>query len=411
MTVLPNKIQTQGEASLAACLDGLELSGVRAEARAFLLDNGLPNRRIEEWKYTDLRGFLKEIPPLAQSAEAETATPVIPADVCLSVINGVCADVPASLPQNVSVQSGITASSVVHKMPNTNVALNVALASQGYAIEIGQSDKTPIIYIDHKVVADEPVTSASRHNVVVKEGAKAILIERFGGPDGSAYLNSVGMSVDVAKNAHFVHIRILVEGDEAIHMGVLAADIAEDAIYEPFVMSVGSKLTRSDLQITFNGERSHGGIRGATLIKGKQHTDMTLMVDHAAPNCTSVEQFKSVIADEAIAVFQGKIMVKQIAQKTDAKMMSQGLLLSESGAFLNKPELEIFADDVVCGHGATCGDLNEDYLFYLLSRGVPRAQAETMLIQAFVAETIEAIEQPEIVEALEAILSNWLVNR
>ncbi len=411
MTVLPNKIQTQGEVSLAACLDGLELSGARADARNYLQKNGLPNRRIEAWKYTDLRGFINEVPPIAKSSAIEQAEPLIAADVALAVVNGYCGAVPSALPDGVAIQSGESIKAVEQTVANTNVAINTALASNGYAIEFSQTEKTPVIYIDHTVSSDTPNTVASTHNVVVKRGAKAILIERFSGPDSSAYLSSSGISVDVADKAHFVHVRLVVEGNDATHLGVVSADIGEDAVYEPFVMTVGSKLIRNDVQMTFNGERSHGAIRGATLVKGKQHTDMNLMVDHAAPNCTSIEQFKSVIADDATAVFQGKIMVKQIAQKTDAKMMSQGLLLSESGAFLNKPELEIFADDVVCGHGATCGDLDEDYLFYLLSRGIPRAQAETMLIRAFVAEAIEAIEQADIVEALEAVLSTWLADR
>lgn len=421
MTAQPQKIQTQAETSLLEQFALLDLEPARQAAADRLNQNGLPHRRVEEWKYTDLRALLKDVPQLVESSTKHPASatePLIPADFVLTVVDGVPQDVSLAgtgasdaAKAAVSIEIGLGGATGFHEKPNANVDLNLALASSGFVIRVKKSETTPIVFIDHVLSLAESITAACRHSIVVEKGAKFILVERFSGPDGSAYVTSSGLSAIVEDEACLTHARVVAEGDQSSHLGTIGVRIGADATYEPFVMTVGSHLVRTDAQITFEGEQSHLGIRGATLVKAKQHTDMTLEVDHASPNCTSIEQFKSVIADDAKAVFQGKIMVKQIAQKTDAKMMSQGLLLSETGEFLNKPELEIFADDVVCGHGATCGDIDETMLFYLLSRGIPRPIAETMMVQAFVAEAIEDTEQPEIIEALEAILADWLSRR
>ncbi len=416
MTAQPQNLQTQAETALLQLLANLNLDGARLQAADRLRKKGLPHRRVEEWKYTDLRALLKDVPSLpgrvAQAAaKAGGGAALVPADLILNVVNGVPQDPETDTDKAVSVSLGIASSAGFHEKASVTVDLNLALAASGFVIKVGKAEQAPVIFIDHTVSGGDAVTAACRHSIVVEAGAKAVLVERFSGPDGLGYISSGGLSVRVEDGASLTHARVVSEGSQSSHLGAIGARIGADATYEPFVMTIGSHLVRTDMHVTFEGEHSHAGIRGATLVKGKQHTDMTLEVDHASPNCTSVEQFKSVITDDARAVFQGKIMVKSIAQKTDAKMMSQGLLLSEHGEFLNKPELEIFADDVVCGHGATCGDIDEEMLFYLLSRGIPIAIAETMMVQAFVAETIENTEQPEIIEALESILADWLAGR
>lgn len=413
MTAQPTKMQTQAETDLLQILDALSLSGARQVAADRLRETGLPHRRVEEWKYTDLRAYLKSFPALADAGGAvATKEALVPSDVSLQVVNGHAQAVPATMPAGVTIAVASTDNGAAfHDKPSTTVDLNTALSSGGYSIVVAKADKVPVIFIDHVVDGSDAITAACRHSITVEAGANATLIERFSGPSGTAYIASGGVAAFIKDDAKFTHVRVVNEGDQSSHLGAIGARIGENAIYEPFVMTVGSYLVRTDMHLTFEGEHAHGGVRGATMLRGREHTDMTLEVDHASPNCTSIEQFKSVIDGEAQAVFQGKIMVKQIAQKTDAKMMSQGLLLSENGEFLNKPELEIFADDVVCGHGATCGDLDDNLLFYLLSRGIPRPVAETMMVQAFISEAIEDTEQPEVIEALEAMVADWLAAR
>ena len=173
------------------------------------------------------------------------------------------------------------------------------------------------------------------------------------------------------------HVRLNAEGDEALALSTLAVRLGAHVVVQHRSTSLPvPRTSRHQVFVTFAGEHSKAQINGAAMIKGSQHADTTLVVDHAVPHCESRELFKTVIDGEATGVFQGKIIVRPHAQKTDGRMMSAALLLSEGGAMNNKPELEIFADDVQCAHGATCGELDEDLLFYLMARGLPKAEAE-----------------------------------
>ena len=174
---------------------------------------------------------------------------------------------------------------------------------------------------------------------------------------------------------------------------------------------LGGAVVRNQLSVRFDGEGTSVDIRGATLLKGRQHADTTLVADHAKGHCTSRELFKTVLDGESHGVFQGKIVVRENAQKTDGKMMTRALLLSETAEADNKPELEIFADDVVCGHGATAGALDADLLFYLKARGIPEQEAQALLIQAFVGEAIEGIAHEGVREALMDASRAWLATR
>jgi Fe-S cluster assembly protein SufD len=175
-----------------------------------------------------------------------------------------------------------------------------------------------------------------------------------------------------------------------------------------FTFTFGGALVRNQLYLNFAGEEAVAGIRGATMIRGRQHADTTLFANHVAQGCQSRELFKTVLDGEAHGVFQGRIVVRPGAQQTDAKMMTKALLLSQSAQATNKPELEIFADDVQCGHGATAGALDEDLKFYLMARGIPAAQAEAVLIQAFLGEAVEGIEHAGLREALIERVAAWL---
>jgi Fe-S cluster assembly protein SufD len=175
--------------------------------------------------------------------------------------------------------------------------------------------------------------------------------------------------------------------------------------------TTGGAVVRNQLHVRFAGERAAATIGGASLLRGRQHVDTTLVVDHQARGGTSRELFKSVLDGESRGVFQGKIIVRPGAQQTDARMMTRALLLSEAAEADNKPELEIFADDVQCGHGATAGALDKDLLFYLKARGIPPDEAEALLIQAFVVEALETIEREDLREALTGAAAAWLKTR
>jgi Fe-S cluster assembly protein SufD len=206
-------------------------------------------------------------------------------------------------------------------------------------------------------------------------------------------------------------VKIGTEGSRALHISTLMAAIGARAQFHDLSFTTGGAVVRNQLYVRFAGERASATIGGASLLKARQHVDTTLVVDHAVAGGTSRELFKSVLDGESRGVFQGKIIVRPGAQRTDGRMMTRALLLSETAEADNKPELEIFADDVQCGHGATAGALDQDLLFYLKARGIPQDEAEALLIQAFVGEAIEPVEHDGLREALMAAAVAWLQSR
>jgi len=250
-----------------------------------------------------------------------------------------------------------------------------------------------------------------RSLVVIEERARAMLIESHEGPSGADYQVNAALEFFVGDAAHVDHVKLITEGAEALHVSTLAAAIGAHARFNSFTFTAGGAVVRNQLFLKFDGEGTVAGIRGATLLRGRQHADTTLVANHNARDCQSREVFKAVLDDEAHSVFQGRIIVRSHAQKTDAKMMTQALLLSERAEAYNKPELEIFADDVQCGHGATSGALDDNLKFYLMARGIPEAEAEALLIQAFLGEAIEGIEHAGLREALMDFVASWLKAR
>jgi len=197
----------------------------------------------------------------------------------------------------------------------------------------------------------------------------------------------------------------------SLHVSSLLALIGSRAVFNLFAFTSDAHIVRNQSFIRFAGEDSKGAIRGVNLLRGNEHVDNTLLIEHAAGGCDSREQFKSVLDGQSHNVFQGKIVVQPHAQKTNAKMMTRALLLSDEAEADNKPELEIFADDVICGHGATAGALDPGLKFYLMSRGIHEKEAEALLIQAFIDETIEEIAHEGIRDALKFAALRWLGSR
>jgi Fe-S cluster assembly protein SufD len=288
------------------------------------------------------------------------------------------------------------------------VALNTALMGDGAVIRVasGATIERPLHLLF--VVSDKPAAIFTRSLVTIDRGARVMLIESHEGPAASDYQVNAALELFAGDSAHVDHVKVIGDGPEALHVSTLAAATGAHARFNTFSFINGGALVRNQLFLRLDGEGTVAGIRGASLLKNRQHADTTLFADHIARDCQSREMFKSVLDNEAHGVFQGRIIVRRHAQKTDAKMMTQALLLSERAEADNKPELEIFADDVQCGHGATAGALDEELKFYLMARGIPPVEAEAMLIQAFLGEAIEGIEHAGLREALIESVAAWL---
>jgi Fe-S cluster assembly protein SufD len=433
-------IKTAAETALAAnfaaarrALPGAAaVAALREDAFRRFENDGLPHRRVEEWKYTDLRALMRDAKPLAglpgaaakaRAKDAIAAFASIEAR-CIVFVDGAFAP---ELSDLAGLEEGLTIRSLAQalavgdpqvaahlgKVVPTNdvaVALNTAFMGDGAVIHVaaGAALARPI----HLVFANsggEPASVFIRSLVVIERGARAMLVESHLG--SGEHQVSTALELRVGEDAHVDHVKITGAGAGALHVSSLMATIGAHARFNEFLFTAGAAVVRNQLFVRFDGEGAIAGIRGASLLKGRQHADTTLVADHAVAACTSREMFKSVLDGEGRGVFQGKIIVRPHAQKTDAKMATHALLLSDMAEADNKPELEIFADDVQCGHGATSGELDENLLFYLQARGIPAKEAEALLIQAFVGEAVEGIEHAGLRDALMDQVVAWLQER
>jgi Fe-S cluster assembly protein SufD len=246
-----------------------------------------------------------------------------------------------------------------------------------------------------------------RNLIVVEAGAELTLIETHQGGAAAQQVQQVS-EIFVGKGAKLTHIRLQDVGKATVHLATDLVDVAEGATYRGFVLTTGAELARQESFVEFSGEDAEAHVSGAYLLSGSQHADVTTRIHHAVPQCVSREVFKGVVADKARGVFQGRIVVAKDAQKTDGHMLNKTLLLSDRAEMDAKPELEIYADDVKCSHGATTGQLDANQLFYLRARGIDEATARGLLMQSFLAEALEEVEDEAIREVLQGRVDAWL---
>ena len=410
-----------------------KVADVRHEAFATFERLGLPHRRVEEYKYTDLRALMREVLPLAAApdakaiarAKAAAANVAVEGAATLVLVDGVFA---AELSDTADLESGVGVRTLRDALANTEnearadlllslttdamIALNAALATDGVVITVaaGAQLARPLQII-HVATASK-ASAVSRSFLQLGDGARATLVESVVAADGAAgYQINDAMVISVGDEAELSHTRLMRDADDAVNVTSHITKVGAKSKLNLFNMTSGGAISRLQGFITLAGEDSELNINGVNLLRDRQHGDLTLVVDHAVPGCTSRENFRAVLDDRAHSVFQGRIIVRPQAQKTDGKMMTRALLLSDEAEADNKPELEIFADDVSCGHGATSGALDDSLLFYLRARGLPEKQAQALLIQAFDGEAIEAIEDEALRERVIATAQAWLEAR
>jgi Fe-S cluster assembly protein SufD len=254
-----------------------------------------------------------------------------------------------------------------------------------------------------------PFAFHPRHLVRLGAGARLTLIETATGR-GQCLHNPV-FEIEVAEGATLTHGRLLQEEATVFHLSTIYATIAADGVYDNFTVAAGARLTRNEIHAALTGPRAACHMNGAQMAADGQHVDTTTSLDHAAPDCASRQTYKTVLTGRSRGVFQGKILVRREAQKTDGYQMNQALLLSEEAEIDSKPQLEIYADDVKCSHGATVGALDADSLFYLRTRGIPESQAKAMLVEAFLHEAVETVTDETLRGALTRALDAWWSRR
>jgi len=415
-------------AAFAAARDKLPGKGavtkLREKAFQHFDEQGLPHRRVEEWKYTDLRALMRDAYPLAPppdsaaKARGQNAGKILAGVAARRLVFVDGSFVPEL--SDLTPESGLSIGSLADTLgrgdtlvanigktfetTDAAVALNTALMGDGAAIRVaaGTTLKRPI----HLVFASgsEKTTAAFIRSVfAIEKGARVILLESH--ESGFGQVNAA-LELIVGDDAQVDYVKTT--HAQGLHIASLMAAVGARATFNSFSFNADARVVRNQMFVRFAGEGTKAGIRGVSLLKGKEHVDTTLLIDHAKGHCESREQFKSVLDDESHAVFQGKIVVQPHAQKTDAKMMTRALLLSDQAEADNKPELEIFADDVVCGHGATTSAPDKTLKFYLMSRGISEPEAEALLVRAFIGEVVEEISNDAVREALMFAALKWL---
>ncbi|MEM9762905.1 MAG: SufD family Fe-S cluster assembly protein [Pseudomonadota bacterium] len=393
----------------------------RAAARSRLLEAGAPARRDEYWRFTDPTTLTAPLAPVADGS-AEAGRGATPFDTLEAVtqhfvngqlradlsdplaLEGVAAGrLDEVLAQDITMARelfGKLEAAGHEKVDRPLAMLNTATAREGLMLQVTGEAPKPI-HIRHTQVGKG--ASVLRHLVRVEKGGSLTLLES-GTPTNSV------LEVDVADGGIFRHIRVQT-GARAPSAAHVFARIGEGATFQSFTLMADGQLTRNETVMELAGDDAKGHIAGAVLGKGAAHLDNTVFVTHSALNGESRQVFKNVLEGSATAVFQGKIFVREGAQKTDGYQISQAVILEDGAEFLVKPELEIYADDVACSHGSTTGALDPDQLFYLTARGVPRKAAEAMLVAAFADEAIAEIEDDTVGEAMRAAVAEWMAAR
>jgi Fe-S cluster assembly protein SufD len=414
------------EAVAAKLPGGPEVSDTRKEAIGAFAGLGLPHRRVEEWKYTDLRSSLKQ----ALLPAFGDAPPVLAKDIdaALEALGEIDAHrvvfVNGAYRPELSAPAGVRGLEVTSlgqalrkagtpvslratPVPGQEaiIALNTAFVTDGAVVHVAKDAQIekPLLLVFARAGRDARLLT-TRNLITVGNGARATVIEIHvalpGAADGQA--NAIS-EIKAGAGADATHIKVTLDGASTSHLAGWVIELAAGSTYRAFQLTAGTGLVRNHLLATFKGKDAKLDISGCFLGRRSEHIDTTLVVDHAVPGCESRELFKGVLADRARGVFQGKVIVRPNAQKTDGKQMAQALMLSEEAEFDSKPELEIYADDVVCGHGSTAAEIDKDLLFYLRSRGIPPNEARAMLIESFVREALEKVEKERLREALSAI--------
>jgi Fe-S cluster assembly protein SufD len=410
------------------------VADTRRQAFAAYERSGLPHRRIEDWKYTDLRVLMRTVLPLAAAPDAAASSGAAAA-LRLHAIDGVRRLVlvdgvfAANLSDLTGLEQGLgirtlrevleAPDAALHAQlfapdpSNPMVALNSAMMTDGVVIEVadGVALKRPL-HIVHIAGGATPAAMFTRSLLKLGDAAAATLVESFIAAEGArVYQAHDSLVAAIGDRARLDHVRLIEDSREAFNIASSMVTLGANAHFNTFGMTSGAGVSRYHATVVVSGEGARVETNGVNLLNGRQHADSTLYLDHAVPNGVSREVFRAVVDDRAHSVFQGRIIVRPDAQKTDAKMMTRALLLSDEAEADNKPELEIFADDVTCGHGATTGALDESLLFYLRARGLSEKEAQALLIQAFVGEAIESIVDDGLRELAIAAAQRWLAAR
>ncbi len=421
------------------------LSELREQAAARFRDLGFPTQRRESWKYTPLKA-LKDISFKPAGETGQTAS----LDRVPSLLNETGLNetglneagsplratlVGGSFRADLSALDGLPAGATVEPLSallerepaalepwlgqiatdgdQPLLALNTALFDDGLVIRLGKNVvlDSPLELTFLGPLSEEPTQLHPRLLILLDQGAQATLLEHhFGYGETPVFHNGVS-EIALGENARLTHLKLQSSPSGTFHFATTHVRQERDSRYESFALNHGAALSRLETRVRLVGTGADCHLNGAYLLRDRQHGDITTVIDHQVPHCTSKEVIKGALDDRARGVFQGLIRVAPDAQKTDGRMLNKTLLLSEKAEIDTKPELEIFADDVQCAHGATTGEIDHDAIFYLRSRGLPEARARSLMVESFLTETVEELSDESLRPLVLERIRDWLGTR
>ncbi|KTD33765.1 Fe-S cluster assembly protein SufD [Legionella israelensis] len=400
------------------------LAELQQKALRDLSQQGFPKRSDEDWKYTRIEPLLehKFIPGRAQKTVKPDYTTDAPVAHQVRIINGQVFDiekVAGALPQGVILLS-LSEALRQHadkikpylgqcfSHEHGFQALNTAMLQTGVFLYLpkGVQLEQPLLLTHWQDEKEQAVHV--RHLLIAEENSQASILEEYRGAEQCMYLTNTLTEVMVHAHANISHYKIQRESRMAYHIGHVAVKQEQNSQFNSHSLSLGGKLVRSDVHIQLLQAQTSCLLNGIYAPGKQQHVDHHTTIEHLVPNCSSHQDYKGILAGHSRAVFNGKVIVAKGAQGTNARQQNKNLLLSEQAEIDTKPQLEIFADDVLCSHGATVGQLDEEALFYLATRGIEREEASAYLIQAFAAENIQLIPEPILAEWMSHLLNQQL---
>lgn len=384
------------------------LAAAEARGRSPAFDafakTGLPHRRMEAWKWTDVRGALRaELAPAAAGGEVIAPSSFAGVDAFeITMMNG-AAEWSETPPEGVSVELAGNGAALSPLSAGHPLA-NLAAAFAGRVLDIRISARIPRPIHLRRIAGAG--ASYNRVRIALDKGACATVIESFDG--AGAYFADSLTEVEVGEGATFTRDVLQDGSDDGVETALFAASLSRDAEFRQVALLLGGKLARMETRLALEGAGARVDLKSASILSAARHADLTTHVAHNAPGCATRQAHRAALKDRGRGVFQGKFYVARGAQKTDAEMQAKALLLSDLAEANHKPELEIYADDVQCAHGSTAGAIDEEALFYMRQRGLDEHQARALLIEAFLAETFDRAERINIAEVLRQRMHAWL---
>ncbi len=396
------------------------LSTLRSKAFSRFTELGFPTKKWEDWQFTDFSPFKKSHFRLPTLEDLQLALEynIVPLNDYYSIIilNGHFQENLSNVPSGVTIRTllDVFMKNEMHDFPKTEEnpfkALNTSLMNCGLAIDVADDMQidTPIYYQFITSGFEDQIMNHPRLLIRLGKNSSANFIEHYHSKNTTNYWNNCVTISELSENSILNHTRI--QEDTCYHVSNLDYHLHKDAVLNSTIYNQGAELNRGDIRVSFHGKNATANINGLSLLKYNQHMDTRIIIDHMQPHCNSHQLFKYILDDKATGVFNGRVIVREDSQRTNSSQSNKNLLLSKNARMQSNPQLEILANDVRCTHGSSTGQLSEEALYYLRSRGIETTVAQKLMVEGFASEILEKIDDNITAEYLNNKVYTWLGN-